>query len=165
MVLKATNEVFSSLFSPVGDPVKNNYIRVDEKDGSQHLEKCGTTNIQEGIDSYAEQTDYTSLLEKMEKGDPVATTKAAEILIPAEPPVFGDDSAEISLRKICDARLTAKRIFDSAGGQKSLGMSFDEFLSIGEVQSILKKSEQKVEIKPDATKVENKLEGVTDNES
>lgn len=141
MVLRTVNEAFASLGSDSGSPIKNTYMRQDNEDGTRELVKTGEKNIQEEIDSFAEQTDYTKLLERMEKGDPVAAVTAAQVIAPKAELVFGDDSAEVSLRKIADARLLAKKVFESAGGQAALGISFDEFMKNGEVQRVLQKAE------------------------
>lgn len=165
MVLRTVNEVFECFGSDSGKPIKNTYMRQDNEDGSRELVKTGEKNVQEEIDSYAEQTDYTKLLERMEKGDPVAAATATQIITPAVAPVFGDDSAEISLRKIADARLTAKRVFDAAGGEKALGLSFEQFLSTAEVQQIVKRT-QKPEPEVVNVNAENavKSEGGVQNE-
>lgn len=144
MVLRATNEIFSSVLSPKGSNMKDVFERQDNKDGSCELVKVGETDIQEKINSFKEQTDYVTLLEKMEAGDPVATVRAQAAIQPRSDLVFGDDSAEQSLRSILDAQITAKRLFDSFGGEKKLGMSFNDFLNRGEVQMILESAPKKV---------------------
>lgn len=146
MLMRTTTELFSARSNSAGSPVKDNFIRQDNKDGTCELVKTGEKNVQEEINSYQEQTDYVKLLEKMEAGDPVATVRAQAAIQPQVQPVFGDDTAEISLRKVCDAQIIAKSIFDQAGGEKKLGMKFGEFLSLGEVQQILAKQEKRVEV-------------------
>ena len=153
MVIRATNDIFSSVLSPSGSPIKDTFERQENKDGSCELVKVGEKNIQEEIDSYKEQTDYVSLLEKMEAGDPVATVRAQAAIAPQKELIFGDDSAEQSLRSILDAQQTAKRLYDSFGGQDKLGLSFAEFLNRGEVQTILEQK-QKTVIKADPVPVE-----------
>lgn len=163
MVMRSVNQIFASRSTDVGSPIQNQYVREDGDAGKVQLVKVGEKNIQEEINSYREQTDYTSLLEKMEAGDPVATVRAQTAIQPQEPLVFGDDSQEQSLRRILDSQLLARKVYNEAGGQKKLGLTFAEFLNTGEVQQILQKEAPQV-VNVDASTV-NAQEGVTGNEA
>lgn len=125
--------------SPAGAKVKNTYKRVEN-----HLEKTGEMNLYDYIQSFREQTDYTTLLEKMSRGDAIATAKVTQILADGEanPKQYGgvDDNSQ-TLQTVFASIQKSKSVYDQLGGQEKLGLSFKEFLSYGEIVSGQKPAE------------------------
>lgn len=157
MEFRKPNEEFSSEPNAVGSPVIPTFQRKDNKDGSCVLVETGTRNWQEEIDSYKESTDYTTLLERMERGDPVAEARALQAITAnmREPFDFVDDSSAPDLRQISDAMIEARRIYDDLG-LSAKGLAFEDFLSTCEVKYAKKPTSspevQKEEVKSDETK-------------
>lgn len=115
-----------------GSKVKLTYTRVE--DPVPHIEATGKMNVYDYIQSFTEQTDYTSMLEKVNDGDPVAQARVSNILANnVRQEQYGDDSRKIGLTDIYSSVVEAKNVYDGLGGNSKLGMSFQEFLSSAEI--------------------------------
>lgn len=112
---------------PSGNAEKATFVRVN--DPAPHLEKTGTTNLYDYIQSFTESTDYTTILRGMVKGDPVASARATQMLTERPDPQWGNQTERPDLREVGHAIFDAKVTYDKLGGVAKLGMSFQDFLS------------------------------------
>lgn len=112
-----------------GSPLMPEYIRVD--DPRPHLVKTADTDFDAYIQSFAEEADYVSILEKMMKGDPVASAKATVMLGGngrAIPTGYVDDSKSFDLKTLHNSIASAHELYEKLGGTQKLGMTFEDFL-------------------------------------
>ena len=110
--------------------IRDQFVRND--DPIPHLVKTGEIDFDDFIQSFADAADYVSILEKMMKGDPVATAKATAILGGSGreiPSGYVDDSKSYDLKQVYNSIQGASDFYTRLGGAKKLGMSFEEFLS------------------------------------
>lgn len=115
-----------------GAKEKKTFTRVESP--VPHIEATGKMNVYDYIQSFTEQTDYTSMLEKMHDGDPVAQARVSNILANnTRQEQYGDDSRKIGLTDIYSSVVEAKNIYDGLGGNSKLGMTFQEFLASAEI--------------------------------
>lgn len=95
-----------------------------------HIKLTGKTDFQAYIQSFQESTDYTTILEKMVKGDPVATAQAVNILAGSNRqavPDYVDDSVNIDLRTVASSVYRAADFYQHIGGKEKTGRDFIEF--------------------------------------
>lgn len=115
-----------------GAKEKKTFTRIENP--VPHIEATGKMNVYDYIQSFTEQTDYTSMLEKMDAGDPVAQARATSILANCDrKEQYGDDSRTYGLNDIYNSVVQAKTIYDGLGGNSKLGLTFQEFLSSAEI--------------------------------
>lgn len=130
-IRKAVKKMWTNMpdFKPCrsGSPKKDTFVRVEN-----HLEKTGEVDQYAFIQSFAEQTDYTTMLDKMAKGDPVATARATAALSGDTPLQYGVEN-RTDLRGFFSSIMESKSVYDALGGQNKLGVTFADFLR-GEIE-------------------------------
>lgn len=119
-------------FKPTSAGGKTRATFVRQDDPTAHLVSTGVENLYDQIQSYMDDTDYVSILEKAASGNPAARVRAINMMTesnPVEYPEGYDDRNKTSLRDVFDSIVASKSAYDKAGGLAKLGMSFQDFLS------------------------------------
>lgn len=86
-------------FSPAGSPMVTQYrMIVDPATGCRDLEKCGELNLQERIDSFAEDCKIDNILRRFAAGDVTALNRgtAQYVDLSAYPKNFHEATAQIN---------------------------------------------------------------------
>ena len=99
MTFRSAYDFHHENFSPSGSPLVTQYrMIVDPATGCRDLEKCGELNLQERIDSYAEDCKIDNILRRFVGGDISALNRgtAQYVDLSTYPKNFHDATAQIN---------------------------------------------------------------------
>ncbi len=99
MMFRSAYDLHHENFSPSGSPLVTQYrMIIDPATGCRDLEECGELNLQERIDSYAEDCKIDNILRRFAAGDISALNRATAqyVDLSAYPKNFHEATAQIN---------------------------------------------------------------------
>ncbi len=99
MTFRSAYDLHHENFSPSGSPMVTQYrMIIDPATGCRDLEECGELNLQERIDSYAEDCKIDNILRRFAAGDISALNRgtAQYVDLSAYPKNFHEATAQIN---------------------------------------------------------------------